>query len=150
MAYAGICAPENVQSNSDAYFNSISIQEMFVNITFGSSQCAVETNLITNLNAPIANAGNNYTIPKSTPFVLRGQGSDVDGDEITYCWEQIDNEVTGIDIPPSATQTQGAVFRSFSPTKITDRYMPAINTVLSGNIAIDLGSYTKCFKSDEL
>jgi len=135
MAYAGICSPQNVQSNSDAYFHNVSIQEMFNNITVGFSQCASETNMIANLNAPTADAGNDYTIPKSTPFVLRGQGADVDGDEITYCWEQVDNEVNGISIPPSSTQTQGAVFRSFSPTIKTDRYMPVINTVLSGTTA---------------
>jgi len=135
MAYAGICSPQNIQSNSDAYFHSISIQEMFDNITAGFSQCALETDMIVNLNAPTADAGNDYTIPKSTPFVLRGQGVDVDGDEITYCWEQVDNEVNGISIPPSSTQTLGAVFRSFSPTSKTDRYMPVINTVLSGTTA---------------
>ncbi len=135
MAYAGICSPQNVQSNSDAYFHNVSIREMFENITVGFSQCALETDMIANLNAPTADAGNDYTIPKSTPFVLRGQGADVDGDEITYCWEQVDNEVNGISIPPSSTQTQGAVFRSFSPTTITDRYMPGINTVLSGATA---------------
>ena len=133
MAYAGICAPQNVQGNSDAYFHIISIQEMFDNITVGNSQCAVQTNFITNLNLPIVNAGGDFTIPKSTPFILRGQAFDADGNGITYCWEQIDNEVTDISIPPASTQTQGAVFRSLFPTKVTDRYMPNINTVLLGS-----------------
>jgi len=129
MAYAGICTPQNVQNNSDAYFHGISIQEMYDNITIGSSQCAVQTNFITNMNAPVADAGLDYVVPKSTPFVLKGQGTDADGDELIYCWEQIDNEVTSIDIPPSSTQIEGAVFRSLSPTKITDRYLPALSTV---------------------
>jgi len=135
MAYAGICTPQNVQNNSDAYFHGISIQEMYDNITIGSSQCAVQTNFINNMNAPIANAGLDYVIPKSTPFVLKGEGTDADGDELIYCWEQIDNEVTLIDIPPSSTQIEGAVFRSLSPTKITGRYLPALSTVISGNIS---------------
>ena len=135
MAYAGICTPQNVQNNSDAYFHGISIQEMYDNITIGASQCAVQTNFITNMNAPIVDAGLDYIIPRSTPFVLKGQGTDADGDELIYCWEQIDNEVTLIDIPPSATQIEGAVFRSLSPTKITDRYLPALSTVISGNIS---------------
>jgi len=135
MAYAGICAPQNVQSNSDAYFHYISIQEMFDNITTGNSQCAVQTNFSTNLNVPMVNAGNDYTIPRSTPFILKGEGFDADGDMMTYCWEQIDNEVSGIQIPPSTTQTVGAVFRSVAPTESANRYMPALPTVISGSIA---------------
>ena len=133
MAYAGICAPQNVQSNSDAYFHSISIQEMVDNITIGNSQCATQTDFIQNLNVPTADAGNDYIIPKLTPFILKGQGVDGDGDALTYSWEQIDNEVVGISIPPSSTQTQGAVFRSVPPSLKTDRYMPVISTVLSGS-----------------
>ena len=133
MAYAGICAPQNIQGNSDAYFHIISIQEMFDNITIGNSQCAVQTNFSTNLNVPVANAGNDFTIPKSTPFILKGMGSDADSNQISYCWEQIDNEVIGIQIPPSSTQTVGAVFRSVSPTETTNRYMPALPTVISGS-----------------
>ncbi len=135
MAYAGICAPQNVQGNSDSYFHYVSIQEMFDNITTGSSQCAVLTNFSTNLNVPIVTAGNDYTIPKSTPFILKGEGADADGDIITYCWEQIDNEVVEIEIPPSSTQTVGAVFRSISPTETANRYMPALPTVISGSIS---------------
>ncbi|MCF6347926.1 MAG: M12 family metallo-peptidase [Flavobacteriaceae bacterium] len=133
MAYTGICAPQNVQSNSDAYFHVISIQEMFDNITTGNSQCAVQTNFIINLNTPTADAGSDYTIPKSTPFTLKGTGFDADGDQITFSWEQINNEVAGISIPPSSTQTIGAVFRSFSPTLDANRSMPALSTVISGS-----------------
>ena len=135
MGYAGICAPQNIQSNSDAYFHSVSIKEIVDNITSGSSQCGVETSFISNLNAPSANAGNDYIIPKSTPFVLKGEGFDADGDELTYCWEQIDNEVAGISIPPSSTQVNGAVFRSLYPSLNKDRFLPTISTVLSGDIS---------------
>ncbi len=135
MAYAGICAPQNVQSNSDAYFHSISIQEIFNNITVGTSQCAQQSALVSNSNVPVANAGNDFTIPKSTPFILKGQGSDADGDPITFCWEQIDNEVANSNVPPTATQTEGAVFRSLPPVTLPDRYMPALGTVLSGSTA---------------
>jgi len=133
MGYAGICTPQNVQNNSDAYFHGISIQEIYDNITIGASQCAEQTNFVTNMTAPVADAGFDFVVPKSTPFILKGQGTDADGDELIYCWEQIDNEVIGIEIPPSSTQTVGAVFRSLSPTKITDRYMPALLNVISGN-----------------
>ncbi|MET2985870.1 T9SS type A sorting domain-containing protein [Aureibaculum conchae] len=133
MSYAGICGPQqNIQSNSDSYFSTISISEIFDNITNGASQCATVSNFTFNLHQPTANAGSNFTIPKSTPFVLKGLGSDADGDVLTYCWEQIDNEVNGIQIPPSSTQTQGAIFRSFTPTLEANRYFPNMQSLALG------------------
>jgi len=133
MGYAGICGPQqNIQSNSDSYFHLVSIDEIYDNITNGFSQCAVVSNFAFNLNQPNADAGDDFTIPRSTPFVLRGQGTDADGDVLTYAWEQVDNEVSGISIPPSSTQTLGAVFRSFTPTLEENRYFPNMQTLASG------------------
>ena len=128
MGYAGICAP-NVQSNSDAYFHSVSIAEMW-NIVITSATCGVET--ATNNTAPIANAGNDFTIPKSTPFVLKGSATDADaGNNLTYNWEQLDNQTATM--PPNATNTVGPMFRSLPSSTSPNRYMPAIETVLAGN-----------------
>ncbi len=135
MAYAGICSPQNVQLNSDDYFHHISIQQMFNFISSGSSTCDDETAFTTNSNAPTADAGNDFTVPKSTPLILRGQGSDLDGDTLTYTWEQIDNETTGISIPPSSSQTGGALFRSVAPDDSPNRYLPALGTVVAGNLS---------------
>ncbi len=133
MSYAGICGPQqNIQANSDSYFHMVSIAEIYDNITNGFSQCAAVSNFTFNLNQPTANAGSDYTIPKSTPFVLRGQGADLDGDALTYGWEQMDNEVSGISIPPSSTQTGGAVFRSFPPSLEANRYFPNMQTIATG------------------
>ncbi|WP_282084821.1 reprolysin-like metallopeptidase [Aquimarina algiphila] len=128
MGYAGICSP-NVQNNSDAYFHAISIQEMWQNISQGNSRCGSQSN--TGNAAPTANAGQNYTIPASTPFVLKGNGSDSNtGNSLTYCWEQMDSQPATM--PPSATSTGGPAFRSLNPTSSPDRYMPAISTVIAG------------------
>ncbi|MDY8136413.1 reprolysin-like metallopeptidase [Aquimarina sp. 2201CG5-10] len=128
MGYAGICSP-NVQNNSDAYFHAISIQEMWQNISQGSGTCGSQSN--TNNAAPTADAGPNYTVPASTPFVLKGNGSDTNsGDSLTYCWEQMDAQPATM--PPSATSTNGPAFRSLTPTASSDRYMPALSTVIGG------------------
>ena len=112
MGYAGICPP-NIQSKSDAYFHAVSIAEMLGTIQ-SSATCATVTN--TGNTAPIANAGANFNIPKSTPFVLTGIATDVDGIEsLTYNWEQIDNEVAII-MPPEASSSGGPMFRSL-PSK---------------------------------
>jgi len=125
MGYAGFCDP-NVQNISDAYFHAVSISEMW-NHVITTATCAVET--ITNNAAPVANAGNDFTIPKSTPFVLKGSATDADaGNNLTYNWEQLDNQTATM--PPNATNTVGPMFRSLPSSTSPNRYMPAISTVL--------------------
>ncbi len=129
MAYAGICAP-NVQNASEDYFHGVSIQEIWANITTGASQCAAQSD--TNNAAPIADAGTDYTIPISTPFVLSGSGTDVDaGNSLTYSWEQMDVEIATM--PPASTSTGGPAFTSLQPKVTGDRYMPDFSTVLGGS-----------------
>ena len=134
MAYAGYCSSQNVQANSDVYFHIISIEEISNYIINGSgANCAVETDLVFNNNAPVANAGPDFIIPKGTPYKLVGQGSDADGDPISYCWEQVDNGITVV--PPSATATSGALYRSQIPVTDNERYLPHLNTLVTGSIS---------------
>lgn len=134
MGYAGICPP-NVQSNSDAYFHYVNIRDISANVQSGvSSACAVETAIINT--PPTANAGPDYTIPKSTAFVLHGEATDADGDALTYCWEQNDPQPysSANTATPSPTQTVGPLFRSLEGTTSPDRYMPSLSSVIAGNL----------------
>ncbi|UZT97635.1 M12 family metallo-peptidase [Chryseobacterium fluminis] len=126
MGYAGICSP-NVQSNSDAYFHSVSIREMYLRIT-GAGNCGVNT--ATGNNEPTANAGPDRTIPIGTPFALIGVGSDPDGNAITYNWEQIDAGAALM--PPRPTNTIGPMFRSMWGTTSPTRYFPRLSTIVEG------------------
>ncbi|WP_445456601.1 reprolysin-like metallopeptidase [Flavobacterium sp. HNIBRBA15423] len=130
MGYAGITS-QDVQPNSDAYFHAASIQQVTNNIK--SKTCPTVTN--TGNAVPTASAGSDYTIPKSTPFVLTGTGTDADGDALTFCWEQFDNassSQTGASSAASATKTSGPTFRSYSPTTSTQRYFPQLSRTLAG------------------
>ncbi|WP_343328834.1 reprolysin-like metallopeptidase [Polaribacter staleyi] len=128
MGYAGICSP-NVQGQSDDYFHAISIAEMW-GIIQTSASCAVVSD--TNNTAPVADAGADFSIPKSTPFVLKGVGTDADGTaSLTYNWEQIDNQIAVM--PPASTSTKGPVFRSLQSSSTPNRYMPALATIVSGS-----------------
>ena len=80
MGYAGICSP-NVQSNSDAYFHAISLQEMKAYILAGGN-CAATTTL--NNTPPTITTQGNYSIPVSTPFVLTLNATDAQGHPMTY------------------------------------------------------------------
>ena len=128
MGYAGITA-KDVQAHSDPYFHAASIRDITNYIKSTAGNCSVNTS---NSNtAPVANAGADYTIPKSTPFMLTGAGTDADNDSLTYDWEQFDlqNSSTAV---PSATKTTGVNFRSYNPTASPVRYFPNMTSVLSG------------------
>lgn len=132
MGYAGIC-DTNIQSNSDAYFHYVNIRDISANVQSGvSSGCAQIINLSNN--PPTANAGPDYTIPKSTPFVLTGQGSDPDGNALTYAWEQNDPERAPTNGSPQSTWAQGPMFRSKNASISPQRYMPQLSDVIAGNL----------------
>lgn len=130
MGYAGITS-QDIQMNSDPYFHAISIQQVTNNIK--TKTCPTLT--ATGNSVPTANAGLDYTIPKSTPFMLTGSGTDANGDALTYIWEQFDNASstqTGASSAASATKTSGPTFRSYSPSTSTTRYFPRMQSVLTG------------------
>ncbi len=121
MGYAGICIP-NVQNNSDPYFHATSIGSFANFVTNGSTGGSCDNVLSSANNQPTADAGLDYTIPISTPFTLTGIGTDTDGDPLTYCWEQFDNQVSTQ--PPSPTSTVGPSFRSLLPKPVPFRDFP--------------------------
>jgi subtilisin-like proprotein convertase family protein len=130
MAYAGICGSQDVQPNSDAHFSFISIAEAEATI-LGSATCATIT---PNGNfPPVVNAGLDYTIPNGTAFILKGAATDANGDALTYCWEQTNNQVSTQ--PPVQTATGGPNFRSRLPIASPDRYMPVLSSVIANNLA---------------
>ena len=125
MGYAGITSLD-VQPHSDAYFHAISIQQVTNNIK--AKTCSV--NIATGNAIPTVGAGLDYTVPKSTPFMLTASATDANGDALTYNWEEMDNQTTAA--VPSATKTTGVNFRSYNSTTSTTRYFPRMASVLTG------------------
>ena len=129
MGYAGITGATDVQAHSDPYFHAISIQQ----ITNYVKSTSCQTNIVTGNAVPTASAGADFTIPKGTPFVLTGSGTDANsGDVLTYCWEQMNNGSSST-TNPSPTATSGPAFRSFNPTTDTKRYFPRLETIKTGS-----------------
>ncbi|MCA1762339.1 MAG: M12 family metallo-peptidase [Flavobacteriales bacterium] len=126
MAYAGICDP-NVQNNSDDHFHGVSMSEIGVQIS--NNNCQVNTP-VDNSAPEIADLPEVIYIPVSTPFALAANATDADDDELTYCWEQMDIEISPQ--PPQAGSTAGPNFRSNSPTTDSVRYFPSL-AALVGN-----------------
>lgn len=127
MGYAGICSP-NVQSNSDAYFHAISLQEMKAYILAGGN-CAATTTL--NNTPPTITTQGNYSIPVSTPFVLTLNATDAQGHPMTYLWDQMDNAVATM--APLTTNTGGPTFRSKTATTSPSRYFPPLANVIANS-----------------
>lgn len=130
MAYAGICSPQNVQDNSDAYFHAVSLQQM--NEVINNSDCGVQSTGFENTAPVIIAANSSYHIPISTPFALSMNATDVGNNELTYTWEQMDAGIGAI--PPLSTNEEGPMFRSILPANKAIRYFPNLPD-LSKNIS---------------
>ncbi len=113
-------AVETIELRSK-YFHAISIQQA----TDYLAGAGVGTTQPAGNSAPSASAGSDFTIPKSTPFVLKGIASDSEGDALTYVWEQMD-KVTDGPWPhlPTSTHNYGPEFRSRPPVTSPNRVMP--------------------------
>ena len=127
MAYAGICS-QNVQNASDPYFHAVSLAEIET-IIAGTGNCSANTS--NNNSAPIIGSISNYVIPISTAFELTASVNDIDGDNLTYCWEQTNNGIS-TQPPTAGDAVNGPRFRSINPTSNSNRYFPMMSTILSG------------------
>lgn len=131
MSYGGTCAPNDVQNFRDRYFHAISLQEIGNYVTAGAGNgCPVTTplpNNAPNVNAPAVAV---FNLPVSTPFMLTATASDPDGDALTFCWEQWNNEL--ITQPPLSTAPNGPVFRTFLPVASPTRVFPNLTAILAG------------------
>jgi len=120
MAYAGICSPQNVEDNSDAYFHAVSLQQMKEVIS--NSECETIGADFDNTEPIIVSSPSAFHIPISTPFALNLDATDLDNRELTYVWEQMDAGIGAI--PPLPTNAKGPMFRSIPPSNSPTRYFP--------------------------
>ena len=135
MGYAGICTGQNVQDNSDDYFNYVNIRDISANVQEGVSSDCFETITVSNL-APTADAGADYIIPVGTAFELRGVGTDADTEDVlTYTWEQNDSEDMQSPLLPLAIAVAGPMFRSRAGTISPSRFFPQLSDILDNNLA---------------
>jgi len=145
MGYAGITSEYDVQASSDDYFAYVSILQIQTN--FLSKTCAVSTALSNS--PPTINAGLDFTIPNGTAFILKGAGSDINGNAVTYSWEQNDTAITtsGVNSVAFPTKIDGPLFRSLYPSSSPIRYMPAYSKVLSNKLTTTWESVSSVARS---
>jgi len=138
MAYAGGCPvgdlppSDNVAQFADPWFHHGSIEEMRTFLDGDGMQCL--TPIATASSIPeIVSVSPDAAIPPGTPFTLTAQATDIDGDMLTYSWEQFNS---GAARPLSGEGSEdtgvGALFRVFPPVASGSRTFPQWADVLAG------------------
>ena len=130
MSYAGICKSENIVNNADAVFHAGSIDYIDSFTTSGSGSNCGELLNISNPNEPVVDAGNDYTIPRKTPFILTATGEDGDPDSLTYTWDQMDAGTATTSSTLGTDLGNNSLFRSYLPRSEHTRHFPALGTTL--------------------
>ncbi len=143
MSYAGVCGDQNVQRDADAYFHVGSLEEIIEYSRNGTGNtCA--TVLATSNRSPEITLPyqDGFYIPISTPFELRGSATDLDGDVLTYAWEEVDlGPPTDIGFPEGTAP----LFRSIPPDTASNRIFPQLSNLLdnrSSNLEV-LPTYSR-------
>jgi reprolysin-like metallo-peptidase family M12B/Big-like domain-containing protein len=126
QAYAGICTGQDLQLNSDAYFHTVSYDEILNHIESDGGTCAVLTP--TGNTAPTIEAGASYNVPKLTPFTLTAVASDPDGHPLTYNWEEFD---LGAANDGKTDNGSSPIFRSYNATTSPSRTFPSLQYILN-------------------
>jgi len=136
MSYEGICSTHNITPEvSTLYFHNHSLDQIISEMMSNSCYTTSSTN-----NAiPVVTAPVNKTIPRDTPFELIGSGTDGDGDQIIYNWEEFDTDNLVIsqsnsagDPNSAATSTTAPLFRSFDPSADGHtRVFPTISDIIN-------------------
>jgi len=140
MSYEGLCSSsQNVppSGENDNYFHSTSLDRMRNYLESADGNCA---GVIPNSNAvPVASHAYaaNPIIPIGTPFELEGTGTDTDNDNLTYLWEQIDEDGNGAPTQgfigsAAANSAIAPLFKSVPPSETGFRVFPQLSHILQG------------------
>ncbi|MEE9444994.1 MAG: zinc-dependent metalloprotease family protein [Cocleimonas sp.] len=127
MSYAGSCGIDSLQSGSDAMFHIGSIEQIRTFTQAHGEVCGTRQSL--GNKAPIADAGVDYTIPARTPFELKGNAVDSDGDSLVYGWQQMDAGLSSS--LEDKDNGSNALFRAYMPSENTQRSFPVLNSILT-------------------
>ena len=143
MAYANNCSSPNYTlsgSNNLNYFHTKSLESIYNAVIGSSGTCITQT--ATGNTPPVASAGAGIVIPKGTPFKLTGTATDVNGDAMSYTWEQYDvatandkgafgNSILGTGGYYAVNSTTAPLFRSQMSTTVLDRTFPQLTHILN-------------------
>jgi subtilisin-like proprotein convertase family protein len=153
MSYANICGIDNILPvGEETYFGVYSQIQMTNHINARTCYKTLETgNHVPTSSVP----ADGFYIPISTPFELVGAASDIDGDDLTYSWEQVN--IRNVDFTSSTISIQTAptpadgnvpIARIFNPSSSPRRTIPQLSDILSNTPTVyeRLPTYTRNIK----
>jgi len=156
MAYAGICSTQDLARNSIDTFHVRSLEEIVTfSQTGNGNTCAVPTTTGNTPPTVSSVGGTTFNIPKQTPFALTAGGTDVNGDSLTFDWQEYDLGPNATVVPNSDSDGNARpIFRPYVPTIGGTRYFPSLQYVLNNaNVppsTYDCGRATPCMTGELL
>jgi hypothetical protein len=134
MSFAGSCTP--ITTERALHFHGGSLAQIAFYLQ-NSAFCA-QTVSVSN-NQPTVNGGNDFRVPRNTPFVLMATGSDPDPSDkpnLTYSWEEMDTGSSNFGNPSftdanDVAGTTRPIFRPYAPSSNPTRFFPDLNYILN-------------------
>jgi hypothetical protein len=128
MSYSGLCPGQDIQSDSDPYYNIGSYEEMRAFIT--TTTCAVVAST-GNTPPSVSSPPSGLTLPIATPFRLTATGADAEGDALEYSWQELDLGSPSGPLDPQAANDNVPLFRTLPPTASPTRYFPRLSDLVN-------------------
>jgi hypothetical protein len=132
MAYAGICAGQNLAANSIDTFHVKSIEEIVSFSSGAGNVCAIATST-GNTPPDVTIEQTGLTIPKQTPFYMTATASDANGDALTYDWQEYDLGAPALNAANNSDSDgqERPIFRPYLPTTDPTRTFPRLQYILN-------------------
>ena len=150
MGYAGICDEQDLAPSSIDSFHVKSLEDIVAfSQTGAGNTCAAPT--ATGNTPPTVNivGGPTFNVPRLTPFTLTANATDVNGDTVTYDWQEYDLGGSTTSVPNSDSDgTARPIFRAYSPSSSPSRTFPQ-NQFILGNANVP-PSTTGAFMTGEM
>ncbi|HKX82992.1 MAG TPA: zinc-dependent metalloprotease family protein, partial [Pyrinomonadaceae bacterium] len=157
MAYAGICGAQDLARHSIDTFHVKSLEQIVAySQTANGNSCAATTASGNTPPAVSVVGGPLFNIPKQTPFALTAAAFDVNGDSITYDWQEYDLGPTASGQVPNTDSDGQArpIFRPYLPGESPTRFFPSMEYILANaNVppaTYDCGRATPCLTGELL
>lgn len=133
MAYLGLCGANNMDAPTLDQFLVASYDQVinWTQVGLGNT-CPVVTATGNNPPEVVVPAGG-FHIPFQTPFELIGSATDLDGDSLTYSWEQFD---LGPSVRPDSAAGSAPLFRPWYANNSPTRVFPRLTDLVAGTTTI--------------
>lgn len=132
MGYAGICGTQDLAPNSIDTFHlrSLDVIVAFSQVNNGNT-CDVETATGNTPPTVTLTTVGPFNVPKQTPFSLTATATDVNGDSLTYDWQQVNSGAAAATTIPNndADNVARPLFRNYLPTTTGTRFFPSLQYI---------------------